>query len=291
MKKTLALLLAGLLLVSVTACGGDENTNDPQETGNDISTGETGLAFEGTGAVTGEAITWEEITDEQGNIVTPPADGSIENLNEASPEFEEKEMTLIVWVDVGAIVRADTSIDSKELGKLAYGTEVAAIAESEKWYQITYKDADGQPYEKAYLSKAVAGDKAVIDAFQELDKPVIVELTGGVNVRTYPKAVKFGSFSPDYNKIGSLEAGEKVTCVAVGENWIRILYEVTLEDETTAGGKPKTEIVQCYITNEYIKDKDAIKLPETEAVTQAVTEGATEVAATEAEVAATEATT
>ncbi len=289
MKKTLALLLAGLLLVSMTACGGDENTNDPQETGNDTSTGETGLAFEGTGAVTGEAITWEEITDEQGNIVTLPAVDSIENLNEASPKFEEKEMTLVIWVDVGAIVRADTSIDSKELGKLAYGTEVAAIAESEKWYQITYKDADGQPYEKAYLSKAVAGDKAVIDAFQELDEPVTVELTGNVNVRTFP-AVPI-SPAEDYNKIGSLEEDEKVTCVAVGENWIRILYEVTLEDETTAGGKPKTEIIQCYITNSFIKDKDAIKLPETEAVTQAVTEGATEVAATEAEVVATEATT
>ena len=254
MKKTLALLIAALLLVSVTACGG--TTTDPQDT-----TANTLDLPQGTG----EASTTEVVTDAEGNIIPGPQETQApDNITEENPTFTECNLSLYVWVETSANVRSSTSLKADNvIGSVKGGDTLTATGESENWYRIKFTPKDGKEVD-AYIAKTVAGDKAILDTFEDVESHEI-EISHNVNVRTFPNAA-----GGDYNYVATLEKGSKVTRVAVGDGWSRILYEVT-ESETDADGKPVKEMKEYYIINECIVGEET-----TEAATVAATEAATE---------------
>lgn len=252
MKKTLALLIAALLLVSVTACG--NTTTDPQDT-----TANTGLNLPQD---TGEASTTEVVTDAEGNIIPGPQETQApDNITEVNPTFTECNLTLYVWVENSANVRSSTSLKADNvLGTVKGGDTLTATGESENWYRVKFTPKDGKEVD-AYIAKTVAGDKAILDTFEDVESHEI-EISHNVNVRTFPNAA-----GGDYNYVATLEKGSKVTRVAVGDGWSRILYEVTSESETDADGKPVKEMKEYYIINECIVGEET-----TEAATEASTE-------------------
>ena len=282
MKKTLVILLAALLMLSITACNGG---------GSDTETG-TGT---GTGIVfpvgTGEPLTdtnGDYITDTNGDYVMTPEDpaDTPADINEANPTFTDCSKVLYVTATTYANVRSSTTTnpaDGKDniVGKAEAGTTLTATKESKNWYRVEFKDKDGKDVE-AYVAKIVvdAVDKSVMDSFVSVENETItISSSIGVNVRRLPTA--------DSAKLGTLSKGAEVIRVAKGEGWSRILFPVTSEAETTADGKPVQKIIECYITNEAIAE-EATTEAATAATTEVVTEVATEVATEAATAAVTE---
>lgn len=265
MKKTLVILLAALLLISITACG---NGGSDTET----DTGE-GIVFpEGTGVelVTNEF--GEPVTDESGEHVYVPSTEETEApdvYSEENPTFKDIETNLVVWV--GANIRSATVLGDNVIGTVTEGSTLKATGVSEKWYRVDYLGKVG------YISKTVAGDSAILATFEDVD-PEVVEITDdGVRVRTFP------STDGGQNTVfAKLKKGDKVTRVAIGDGWSRIQYEVISETETGADGQPAKVVKEFYVSNDYIK---------TEATTGAATEATTEVATEAATEAATVAST
>ncbi len=247
MKKTLlVVLLAGLLMISATACGGG-SSEEGTGTGNDTNV----MIPVGTGDVVVD-------TDEEGNIVPPPVEDNTQapeddNISETNPTFTDVEKTLFVWVAT-ATIRTETVIDTENaVAWPTEGTTLTATGESDNWYRITYEG------ETRYIAKTVAGDYAAITGMTTVDNEEI-EISADVNVRTYPSTE-----GGDLTIRGGLKKGAKVTRVAKGETWSCILYEVTSETETDAEGNPAKEFKQYFIINECIASETA-----TEASTEEV---------------------
>lgn len=253
MKKTLAILFAALLVLSMAACGGD---NTPAET-----TADTSLVLpQGTG----EATTLEAVTDAEGNIVPGGEQETVapDNISEQNPTFKNVNLTLYVWAN--ANVRSSTVLGSDDnvVGWVTKGQDLTATGESDNWYRVTIKDKDDKDI-TAYVAKTIAGDKAILDTFTEVDNEEIT-LTGNCNVRSFPNA-NGGS----YNRVGGLKEGDKVTRVAVSAEWSCILFEVVSETETDAEGNAVKSYERCYITNQVIDDA-ADTTAETAAATEEV---------------------
>ena len=237
MKKTLlAALLAGLLIISATACGGSK---EGDETGNNTDV----IIPMGTG----EVIVG---TDDEGNIVTTPVENNTQapvedNISESNPTFTEVKKTVYVWVAT-ATIRTQTVIDSENaVAWPVEGTTLTVTGESDNWYRITYEG------DTRYIAKTVAGDYAAIQGMTAVDNEEI-EISADVNVRTYPSTE-----GGDLTIRGGLKKGDKVTRVAKGETWSCILFEVTSETETDAEGKPAKTFKQYFIINECIKSEAA----------------------------------
>ena len=255
MKKTLALLFAALLLVSATACAGNTTPAD--------TTADTSLVLPQD---TTEASTTEVVTDAQGNVIPGTQDTTAsDEISEQNPTFAEKTLTLYVWAN--ANVRSTTVLGSDDniVGWVTKGQDLTATGESENWYRVTIKDSEGKDI-TGYVAKTIAGDKAILDTFTEVDNEEI-ELTGSVNVRSFPNAA-----GGSYNRVGGLKAGDKVTRVAVGDGWSCILFEVVSETETNAEGEAVKTMERCYIINDYIKGEEAATDAATEAATEEVKE-------------------
>ena len=279
MKKVLVVLLAGLLLLSITACN---DKNNEKETTADSG---SGIVFPvGTGAelVTNEF--GEPLTDTNGDyIINTPQDPS--DISEENPTFTDCDKTLFVWVETSANIRSSTKLsDDNKIGSVESGKTLTAIKESENWYRIAYKDKNGNDVE-AYIAKTVVIDKAILDSFQTVANEEI-EISANVNVRLYPDA--------STTRVGGLVKGDKAIRVAKGNGWSRILFTIDDESETNANGAPVKKQIECYITNEAIVGEDVTEAATevaTEAATEATTEVSTEVATEVATEAATEAAT
>ena len=248
-KKLIALLLAGLLVASFTACnnqGGNEDTSaDNADTKDNY-------------IVIG--------TDEQGNDITeaitnePVADPGFDP-SETDPVFTDVTMKVVVFSGVATVRTSTVVAENNAVGWPSEGRVLDATGESDNWYRIEYP-VDGET-QICYIAKTVAADAATLDAFTAVEEEEVEIIVEAVNVRSYPSTASTNSIR------GSLKKGDKVTRVAVSENWSRIIYEVVSETETDAEGNAKVEIKQYYVSN------DCIKAPET-ATTEAPAEETTE---------------
>ncbi len=257
-KKLLALLLAGLLVATVTAC----SKPDP----NDDTTDGSANHPEDSYIVVG--------TDAEGNDVTQPvtqtpAPDTSFDPTETNPTFVDVNKKIVVFAAV-ATVRTSTVVDANNGNAVGWPSEgklLDVTGESENWYRINYTVGDEE--QTCYIAKTVAADAAALEGFTDVAEEEVEVIVSAVNVRSYPSAE--GSLSIR----GSLKQGTKVTRVAVSEKWSRILFEVTSETETDAEGNAKVEIKQYYVSN------DCIKAPEA-ATDAATTEAATAESTTEA---------
>ena len=243
-KKLLALLLAGLLVASVTACTKPGNTDD---TTNDTNNPDDSYIVVGTDA-NGNDVT-EPVTQEP---VTDAFDPS-----ETNPTFVDVTKKVVVFAGVATVRTSTVLAENNAVGWPSEGKILDVTGESDNWYRITYS-VEGEDKE-CYIAKTVAADASVLDGFTAVEEEEVEIIVDAVNVRSYPSAASTLSVR------GSLKKGAKVTRVAVSENWSRIIYEVVSETETDAEGNAKVEIKQYYVSN------DCIKAPEA-ATTEAPTE-------------------
>ena len=230
-KKLLALLLAGLLVASVTACTKPGTGEDTTDSGN---TPEDSYIVIGT--------------DENGNDVTeiPSKEPETEAFDpsETNPTFVDVTKKVVVFTYT-ATVRSSTVIaENNGVGWPSEGKILDVTGESENWYRITYS-VDGEDKE-CYIAKTVAADASALDGYTDAEEEVEI-IVDAVNVRSYP------STASEKSVRGSLKKGAKVTRVAVSEKWSRILFEVVSETETDAEGNAKVEIKQYYVSNDCLK--------------------------------------
>ncbi len=231
-KKLLALLLAGLLVASVTACA--DKPENPEDTNGSTGTPDESYIVVGTDAE-GNDVT-ETPTTEPSNPGFDPS--------ETNPTFVDVSKKIVVFAGV-ATVRTETVLaDNNAVGWPSEGRELDVTGESDNWYRINYT-VDGET-KTCYIAKTVAADASVLDGFTAVEEEVEISVDA-VNVRSYP------SSASELSIRGSLKKGAKVTRVAVSENWSRILYEMVSETETDAEGNPKVEIKEYYISNDCVK--------------------------------------
>lgn len=243
-KKLLALLLAGLLVASVTACTKPGTGDDTTDSGN---TPEDSYIVIGT--------------DENGNDVTeiPSKEPETDPFDpsETNPTFVDVTKKVVVFTYT-ATVRSSTVIaENNGVGWPSEGKILDVTGESENWYRITYP-VDGEDKE-CYIAKTVAADASALDGYTDVEEEVEITVEA-VNVRSYP------STASSLSVRGSLKKGTKVTRVAVSEKWSRIFFEVVSETETDAEGNAKVEIKQYYVSNDCLK---VVEDTTTEATTEA----------------------
>lgn len=263
-KNLLAILLAGLLLLSAAACKKNDETPDDTD---GIDTNE----------VTTEDSYIDVETDTDGNPVTnadpetkEPETNAAYDPSEKNPTFTDTTLEVVVVSSVANVRTSTELLESNIVGWPKEGRTLTVTGVSENWYRINYTVSGEE--QTCYIAKSVAADISVLDDFTEIEGGEEVEVTAdSLNVRSYPSA------DFDVAVRATLAKGTKVTRIAVSENWSRILFELTSETETGEDGKPVTETKEYYIRNTYIKTTAA----ETEATTEETTEAATE-ATTEA---------
>ena len=248
-KKLLALLLAGLLVASITACSNKSGNND--------DTSDTSDDTKDNYIVVG--------TDENGNDVTeiPSKEPVTEPFDpsETNPTFVDVTKKVVVFAGVATVRTSTVLADNNAVGWPSEGKRLDVTGESENWYRIIYS-VDGEDKE-CYIAKTVAADAAALDGFTDVEEEKVEITVDAVNVRSYPSAASTLSVR------GSLKKGTQVTRVAVSENWSRIIFEMVSETETDAEGNAKVEIKQYYVSNDCLKVvEDATEAP-TEAPTDA----------------------
>lgn len=230
-KKLLALLLAGLLVASVTACTKPGTGDDTTDSGNTPEDSYIVIGTDENGNDVTDIPTQEPVTD--------PFDPS-----ESDPTFVDVTKKVVVFTYT-ATVRSSTVIaENNGVGWPSEGKILDVTGESENWYRITYS-VDGEDKE-CYIAKTVAADASALDGYTDVEEEVEI-IVDAVNVRSYP------STASEKSVRGSLKKGAKVTRVAVSEKWSRILFEVVSETETDAEGNAKVEIKQYYVSNDCLK--------------------------------------
>ncbi len=237
-KKLLAILTAALLLLSATACN---ETPTEGETSGELGTKDPYIVIG---------------TDEQGNIVTsvnPVTQAPVIEENDPSeenPVFTDISKKVVVISSVATVRTSTQVLDNNGVGWPTEGKELTVTGESTNWFRITY-NVSGEDT-TCYIAKTVAADASGLEGFTAIENGEEVEVTvDAVNVRSYP------STSSTLSIRGTLKLGDKVTRVAVNENWSRILYEVVSETETDAEGNPVKETKHYYISNDCLKSPSA----------------------------------
>ena len=230
-KKLIALLLAGLLVASVTACTKPGPGNETTDSGNNP---------EDSYIVIG--------TDENGNDVTeiqnPEPETDPFDPSETNPTFVDVTKKVVVFASVATVRTSTVLADNNAVGWPSEGKILDVTGESDNWYRVTYS-VDGENKD-CYIAKTVAADVAATEGFTDVEEEVEITVEA-VNVRSYP------STASELSIRGSLKKGTKVTRVAVGEKWSRIFFEVVSETETDAEGNAKVEIKQYYVSNDCLK--------------------------------------
>lgn len=234
-KKILAILFAGLLLLSATACSTSRNNNHSSGT-DTTDTQYTPFPGQYTSAATG--------TDGEPIISTEPVTqapaGDIDEPNAAFNAVSKK----VVVLTAVATVRSDTLVnDTTGIGWPKEGTEFEVNGESQNWYRLTYNG------KTAYIAKSVVFDSSLLEGFTEVNETI--EISDNVNVRSVPSATSKDSIR------GILNKGAKVTRVGISAKWSIILYEVVSETETDASGNKAKETKRYYISNDCIVDPTA----------------------------------
>ena len=166
MKKIFALLLAGLLVASFTAC-----QNTPANTDESSNTDSNG---------TGDYIVIG--TDNEGNPVTEPNNPSTEteyDPSEANPTFTDVTMKVVVFASVATVRTSTVLADNNAVGWPSEGRVLDVTGESENWYRIEYP-VEGET-QVCYIAKTVAADAAVLENFTACEEEEIEIIVDAVN--------------------------------------------------------------------------------------------------------------
>ena len=235
-KRVLALLMAGIILVAATtAC-----SNNPEE--NESTTG-NGMTV-GTGLVDPTDTLEDETGDPSNPSKNPGSSSTNTDINETNPSWTEKAGTVVVISKTAVNVRKDTSTDSEVLGTVKDGDPLEATKYSDNWYCVTYEGETG------YISRrrVVEADKALEDSFVEYSAEITVTAETSIWIRRYPVIPEESALKKDLEKhllCGTLDHGEKVTCVAKGDGWYKVEFKTDKEGTVDKDG---TETRTYYIT-------------------------------------------
>ena len=231
-KNLLTILLAGLLLLTATACNKDPQ--DPADT-NDTASEETTGSYIVVQTGTGEADT---------KPVEPDTDAETEapDPSEENPTFTDSSAEIIIVSNAAAIRSATQLKEDNIVAWPSEGKTYTVTGESTNWYRIDYEGAT------CYIAKTVAGNTDVLATFTAIEGGKQIEITADyLNVRSYPSA----DFSAEISVRASLKKGTIVTCVAENDSWCRIKFEVKATDGTV------TEVKEYYVSKKYVKDVNA----------------------------------
>ena len=233
MKKTLALLLALIMMLSMTmvSCNKEE---EPDETEDDF-----GFNFDDpTGEATGDS------TDESG-----------ENNNNNS-DFVAASGTSYILHPVK--VRKDAKKSSSTIGVAAWGSAVELVERNTIWSKVKFTDADSGAKLEGYIrNELLTADKKQV-TLKSLDAPVAAKINGlepkddgtyyTLNVRTTPWLCSQSEEYPNVNVLANIsnekykvENGDEVEKLGTTENgeWVYIRFVKTVD------GVEKTEYGWC----------------------------------------------
>ncbi len=228
MKKTLALLLALLMLVSVAlvSCADKPDETDPADNTDDPFAGVQGTEpNDSTGG------------DESNPDGTEPDDSS--EFVAASGTYYLRH-TVYVSKD-----GKKKGTETKNAGVANFGQEVTVTAENSKWYRITFDGKEGYVH-KELLTKEQKEVKVIA-----LETPVKAKISGlglkedgktpyTINIRTTPWNCSDNAVYPNANvlinisnKKYSVSDGFEVEKIGATEDgkWIQIKYTVTIDEE------------------------------------------------------------
>lgn len=207
--KMLALLIAGLTLLSVSLAGCSDSTDT--ETGTD-----TGVASNiGTGTATNNPYESGNPDDPGTSPIEPvPTQPKEDETLEPSPVFTDVTKTAYVYKE-NINIRSATSLGDNVCGNAVEGDLLEVTGESKEWYRIKVGD------QTCYITKNVACDKALIDDFTAVSETATVNVAS-VYIRTAPLA---DNDSTKDNSKTTLAKGTVVTLTGVNQNWARISYE------------------------------------------------------------------
>ncbi len=226
MKKTLALLLALLMLVSVAlvSCGEKNDETDPVDDNNpfgDYEGSESGDPF-------GE-------TDESGNV--KDTDSTSEFVAASGTYY----LRHTVYVSKDGKKKGT---ETKNAGVANFGQEVTVTAQNSKWYKITFDGKEG------YVHKELlTADKKEVNVVA-LETPVKAKISGlgtkedktpyTINIRTTPWNCSDSAVYANANvllnisnKKYSVSDGFEVEKIGATEDgkWIQIKYTVTIDSK------------------------------------------------------------
>ena len=223
MKKIFALLLAGLMLttLTLTACSDDKNngkdTDDTEDAGiiEDYETDEDG-----------NIITTEpEETDEEGNPIEGENNGNGNDSNidisETNPDVKETDVKKIYVFAAQATIRSNTVVEDDSYESTAKKGDILDVTgESANWYQISYKG------KTCYIAKTVAGDNAVLEGFTAVTEKTVTATTNA-KLRSYP-TTEFNESKNDRTYVDTVKAGATLTLVATSADgkWSRVEFKI-----------------------------------------------------------------
>jgi hypothetical protein len=220
MKKIFALLLAGLMLttLTLTACSDDKDkgkdTDDTKDSG----------------------IVEEYETDEEGNIITTEPEetkgeknpggeqggnDSNTDISETNPDVKETEVKKIYVFAAQAAIRNNTVIEEDSYASTAKKGDILDVTgESANWYQISYKN------KTCYIAKTVAADNAVLEGFTAVTEKTVT-VTTNAKLRSYPTTA-FNERKNDRTYVKTVKAGATMTLIATSADgkWSRVEFKI-----------------------------------------------------------------
>lgn len=247
-KKLFVLTLAGLLLLSASACGGkdtESNTTSASTTTVKPNTdGTYAIEYTTETDVFGNVIrvpVSEGTVGETSTVTTKPSSGitdiaPTESIYEANPAWTAYTTPVTIYVGAKANIRNSTASNSTTLRTVEAGSTLTVDAYSTKWFRV--KNTDNT---YSYISKQAAIDKAVLDAFVAAPENETVKLTDAteyLNMRLLP--------SVDSKLMGTLKKGDTVARKSIGAEWSCIVYV----DSNQVSH-------EYYVSNKYIQSTSA----------------------------------
>lgn len=232
-KNIIAVLFAGLLLLSVTACAPINGTITDTE-GSDTSYNPFPSQQTTAATTPGEPGT---------SAYVEPATDAADTVSEPNATFTDVNKKVIVFTAVATVRSSSVIADNNGVGWPKEGTEFDVNGESANWYRLTYAG------KTAYIAKTVVCDASLLDGFKSVNDTV--EISDNVNVRSVPSAASANSIR------GVLKKGTKVARIGVSDKWSIILYEVVSETETDITGRYVTENKHYYVSNDCLVDPSA----------------------------------
>lgn len=220
MKKIFALLLAGLMLttLTLTAC------NDGKDKGKDTDDTED------------SGIVEEYETDKEGNIITtePEETKGEENpggeqggndsntdISESNPEIKDSTVKKIYVFAAQATIRSNTVVEEDSYKSTAKKGDILDVTgETTNWYQIKYNG------KTCYIAKTVAGDNAVLESFTAVTEKTVT-VTTNAKLRSYPTTA-FNESKNDRTYVETVKEGATLTLVATSADgkWSRVEFKI-----------------------------------------------------------------
>lgn len=203
MKKTLALILALIMILSVAlvACGEKEEETQPND---DFF---ADLENEGDETVEGDE------TGETGNNNLPVTNTTFVAMNDT------------VYVCYNAIIRKDAKISTtNKVAEVTFGTALQRLEANSKWSKVKVGEVEG------YIANDLITTSAAAVTFKTLEEPVKAKITNlgnlkTANLRRFPLAFAIGTAKViDEEKfnidciLGKMPKDTEVTIISISED-------------------------------------------------------------------------